>query len=541
MHIVLFFGVFIMNMYVFSLVDAETLTWTTSTGVIVTVDNVVLPPSANLILNPSFELWTSFPTNWSQGWYGTNTRIFTYPATGIVGSKSVKVDMTSYTDGDAKWYFDDVNVTAGIEYTYSQKYISTIPSHIFARYKSNGGAYSYVLLQSLPVASTPTQVGVAFTPPAGTTSLTLWNAISQVGSLTLDDVSLTFNTSGSWGTGTTDTVAPTVNVDSPVSWSTVSETISITATAIDDTGVVWVQFKIDGTNIWTEDTSSPYSTSFETTLLSNGTHTITATARDAAWNTFTSTGVIVTVDNVVLPPSANLILNPSVETSINAWTRPASWFKWRYGNNDTTFVYPVSGIDGNKAININITRHVDGNAKWYFADVAVSTGVTYRYTQDYISTVPTEIEARYRDASWDYTYALLKSLIAKPSGWSVDIVITPPIGTVSMTLWNSIAQVGSLTTDNYSITPIELPSFSEGMVTFSFDDGFQSIYDKAIPILDAAGIKSTQAIITNALDDTPLYMTSQQVLELFLNGHEIASHTKSHASLISLSAPDAIS
>lgn len=110
-----------------------------------------------------------------------------------------------------------------------------------------------------------------------------------------------------------------------------------------------------------------------------------------------------------------------------------------------------------------------------------------------------------------------------------------------MTLWNSIAQVGSLTTDNYSITPIELPSFSEGMVTFSFDDGFQSIYDKAIPILDAAGIKSTQAIITNALDDTPLYMTSQQVLELFLNGHEIASHTKSHASLISLSAPDAIS
>ena len=79
-------------------------------------------------------------------------------------------------------------------------------------------------------------------------------------------------------------------------------------------------------------------------------------------------------------------------------------------------MYPVSGIDGNKAININITRHVDGNAKWYFADVAVSTGVTYRYTQDYISPVPTEIEARYRDASCDYTYALLKSLIAKPSG-----------------------------------------------------------------------------------------------------------------------------
>ncbi|HEU5394599.1 MAG TPA: CFI-box-CTERM domain-containing protein, partial [Candidatus Methylomirabilis sp.] len=46
-----------------------------------------------------------------------------------------------------------------------------------------------------------------------------------------------------------------------------------------------------------EDTSSPYSVSWTTTTASNGAHTLTAVARDAAGNTTTSSGVSVTVDN----------------------------------------------------------------------------------------------------------------------------------------------------------------------------------------------------------------------------------------------------
>ena len=40
-----------------------------------------------------------------------------------------------------------------------------------------------------------------------------------------------------------------------------------------------------------EDTIAPYSVSWNTTTAANGSHTLTAVARDAAGNTTTSTGV----------------------------------------------------------------------------------------------------------------------------------------------------------------------------------------------------------------------------------------------------------
>ena len=37
---------------------------------------------------------------------------------------------------------------------------------------------------------------------------------------------------------------------------------------------------------------------------------------------------------------------------------------------------------------------------------------------------------------------------------------------------------------------------NRGLVSINFDDGYQSMYDNGLPILDAAGLKSTQYIIT---------------------------------------------
>ncbi len=94
-----------------------------------------------------------------------------------------------------------------------------------------------------------------------------------------------------------DTTAPTVSISSPAPNATLSGTVSVTATASDNVGVAGVQFKADGNNIGAEDASSPYSASLNTATLSNGNHTLTAIARDAAGNTTTSTGVTVNVSN----------------------------------------------------------------------------------------------------------------------------------------------------------------------------------------------------------------------------------------------------
>lgn len=96
-----------------------------------------------------------------------------------------------------------------------------------------------------------------------------------------------------------DTTQPTISMTTPANGATISGTsVSLTANASDNVGVVGVQFLIDGANYGTEDTSSPYSITLNTTSLSNGSHTVSARARDAAGNTRTATNVSVTVNNV---------------------------------------------------------------------------------------------------------------------------------------------------------------------------------------------------------------------------------------------------
>ncbi len=72
-----------------------------------------------------------------------------------------------------------------------------------------------------------------------------------------------------------------------------------------------------------------------------------------------------------------------------------------------------------------------------------------------------------------------------------------------------------------------------GMVSINFDDGYQSMYDNGLPILDAAGLKSTQYIITQKVD-TDSYVTLDEVMQMHNNGHEIGVHTRTHPNLTTL-------
>ena len=95
-----------------------------------------------------------------------------------------------------------------------------------------------------------------------------------------------------------DTTAPSVAVTAPAAGSTVSATANVSADASDNVGVAGVQFKLDGANLGAEVTAAPYTVSWNTTTSANGSHSLTAVARDAAGNTTTSSAVAVTVSNV---------------------------------------------------------------------------------------------------------------------------------------------------------------------------------------------------------------------------------------------------
>lgn len=98
-------------------------------------------------------------------------------------------------------------------------------------------------------------------------------------------------------------VGPTISITAPTGGSTASGTaLTLSAAASDDIGVLGVQFKVDGTNLGAEITTAPYTTTFNTTTVANGSHTITAVARDTDGLTTTSAGVAITVNNTAPAP-----------------------------------------------------------------------------------------------------------------------------------------------------------------------------------------------------------------------------------------------
>lgn len=123
-------------------------------------------------------------------------------------------------------------------------------------------------------------------------------------------------TTGSDATFTTaapsDTTPPVVAISAPASGATVSGTVTIAANATDNVGVVGVQFRLDGVALGGEDLTAPYSFAWNTTGASNGVHSLTAVARDAAGNQTTSAAVSVTVGNAP-PPSGAAIAVGQIE------------------------------------------------------------------------------------------------------------------------------------------------------------------------------------------------------------------------------------
>ena len=119
-----------------------------------------------------------------------------------------------------------------------------------------------------------------------------------------------------------DTEAPTVAMTDPANGSTVSGSVTVSATASDNVAVAGVQFQLNGANLGAEDTVAPYSINWNSVTVANGGYQLTALVRDAANNTTLSSVVNVTVENVAdtTPPIVASVspLAGSVDVAVGA-------------------------------------------------------------------------------------------------------------------------------------------------------------------------------------------------------------------------------
>jgi hypothetical protein len=150
------------------------------------------------------------------------------------------------------------------------------------------------------------------------------------------------------GTSQSDTQAPTVSVTTPTNGVTVSGAVTLSANANDNVGVSSVQFLVDGAPAGAADTSAPFSITWDSATVANGTHTISAQARDAAGNTAVATPISVTVSNTTADTTPPII---SAVTAVNIQSNAAT-ITWTTNEPATTQVeYGLTEAYGSQTIN----------------------------------------------------------------------------------------------------------------------------------------------------------------------------------------------
>ncbi|MBL8158038.1 polysaccharide deacetylase family protein [bacterium] len=125
--------------------------------------------------------------------------------------------------------------------------------------------------------------------------------------------------------------------------------------------------------------------------------------------------------------------------------------------------------------------------------------------------------------------------------------------TLTATFTSTNAFTGSSGTASHTVTAAPPPppsseTFSKGMVSITFDDGTKSVYNAIAARNLLQGLPSTQYVYSIPMYGAALcngacyteYMSTADVQNLAAAGHEIASHTRGHRNLSTLSGTDSL-
>lgn len=495
--------------------------------------------TTNLVSNPSAEsagATAGSPADWTFSAWGNNTVDRSWRTGGKDGQRSLAVTMSARTTGDAKWMSAPIPVKAGTRYALSDWYLSTVRTSLEAVFTTAAGKETYVWLADAPASAAWKQASASVTAPAGAVRVSVYHVLEAKGSLQTDAYTLTDTSVAPPPTDPPPPVTPpTVAISAPATGSTVSGTVQVTATA--GQGATSVTFTVDDVALGAADTTAPYSVPWDTKTATNGTHTLTATARNAAGGV-ASTNATVTVDNTSTgtppppPQPGNLIPNAGVETG--SGTAPTSWTSSTWGTNTTTFTYPSTAHSGSRGVRTDVTAYSTGDAGWRPNPVTVTAGKSYRYTAFYQSNVDTEVDVEVTMANGTVRYAFLTSVPAS-TGWArISATYTVPAGAARLTVFQPLAKKGWLVNDDVSLTEYTPAKFDRARVSLTFDDAWRSQFTNGLPALGKYGMKATFYMLTGETAD-PSYMTVDQMKQLKADGHEIASHTIDHPHLPTLS------
>ncbi|OGZ84725.1 MAG: hypothetical protein A2599_03740 [Candidatus Staskawiczbacteria bacterium RIFOXYD1_FULL_39_28] len=226
---------------------------------------------------------------------------------------------------------------------------------------------------------------------------------------------------------------------------------------------------------------------------------------------------------LVLGAGPNLIQNPTLQGTSGI---PAGWLNASWGNaSNAVFSFPSTtspkiGTGNSAKITINDYRTNPGGgaAEWYFNPVTINPAdLTFNFSNEYLSNAPTSLVAQYVvpanttscevsiEGSSSFCYFTLQDLLPTNGIWATaSATFTAPSYATAVSVLHVIYSNGTLSVGNYSLTQNNIINPSQGMVSLTFDDGWNSQYTNAFPILEEANMPATFYVITNPMIQSEL-------------------------------------
>lgn len=209
------------------------------------------------------------------------------------------------------------------------------------------------------------------------------------------------------------------------------------------------------------------------------------------------------------------------------------WEPSRYGNNDGVATLQASNAPQQAIFRVDMNNLKDGDAKWLSPRFSVRSGeyvtVSFRYraSQEFKPT------AVFIDTDGDSQY-IPQTVRSASEGWSQEkISFVVPANTQGLRFAANLEDDGWLETTDYQVSVQPLPQLQRGIATFTFDDGWKSIHDQGLPLFERYGVKTTQYVVAD-YEGNDAYMDQKMIEDFQKAGHDIGSHSFSHADLSTL-------
>jgi peptidoglycan/xylan/chitin deacetylase (PgdA/CDA1 family) len=243
-------------------------------------------------------------------------------------------------------------------------------------------------------------------------------------------------------------------------------------------------------------------------------------------------------DDVRLPPptvtAPNLVPNPGFAGAEAG--APDSWSPYAAGVSTVESGRSEDG-DGN-FLWTRIANYQNGEAKWQYPPVQVTTDQYFEFGATYRSEREVDVLAEFELVDGGRTFLNLSTV--PPAGEWTTIRESFQIPAGAKTMMVTLVSHGDGTTGirDYSLTDVTKPGplrWDKPMVSITFDDGWQSVHDRALPLLAEHGFRSTHYVNPSSIE-TPNFMTAAEVRQMHEAGHEIAAHSYEHVDLTSIGA-----